>query len=375
MQETLPQNAAAKPLILFVDDDPMLLNSTRRRLMSLTQSWELRFAESGQQALSIMDSVEPAVVVSDMRMPGMNGLELLTEVERRYPFAIRIILSGQTERDQLAEAQVIAHEILQKPCEAEQIKIVVGHCLAIRERLRQVSIERTILEQAGMPISATSLHNILAFLLDPDTNSEQLVSLMSQDQRVARFVVGRISETMSKAATVATDGVVQTPLERTIQCMGVFPVKVAYCFVKICIRILDTLEDPLFVEVIDSGLELGTRVLETAARKGKPNRFAEECYVAAVFQEIGKLVLFQCFGTGYLEGIALAKQGEVRLAEWELERYRCTHAEVGAYVLMQWSFSPHIVESVCSHEDLQLSTPESLRSVVAFVREVALSER
>jgi CheY-like chemotaxis protein len=375
MEETLPKSAAAKPLILFVDDDPMLLNSTRRRLMSLTQSWDLRFAESGQQALSIMDTVEPAVVVSDMRMPGMNGLELLTEVERRYPLAIRIILSGQTERDQLAETQVIAHEILQKPCEAEQVKIVVGHCLAIRKRLRQVEIERTILERAGIPISATSLRNILAFLLDPDTNREQLVSQMGQDHRVAQFVLSRISETMPRADTDVTEDVARSPLERTIQCMGIFRVKVAYCFVKLCIRILDTLEDPLFLEVIDSGLQLGARVLETAARKGKPNRFAEECYVAAVFQEIGKLVLFQCFGTGYLEGIALAKQGEVKLSEWEMQRYRCTHAEIGAYLLMQWSFSPHIVESVCSHDDQQLSTPESLRSVVAFVREVALSER
>lgn len=374
MQETQPKNADAKPLILFVDDDPMLLNSTRRRLMSLTQSWELRTAESGQEALRIIDSVEPAAVVSDMRMPGMDGLELLTEVERRYPFAIRIIVSGQTERDKLVDAQVIAHEILQKPCEAEQVRVVIGHCLAIRERLRKVRIERAALEQAGIPMSATMLSSILAFLQDPDTSSEQLVSLMRQDNRVSQFVVGRISETKSQGATVATDGVDQTRMERTIQCMGVFPVKVAYCFVKMCIRIFDRLEEPLFLDVIDTGLELGARVLETAERVGKSKRFAEECYVAAVFQEIGKLVMFRCFGAGYMEGIDLAKRGEAKLSEFEMERYGCTHAEVGACVLMQWSFSPHVVESVCSHDDRQLSTPESLRSVVAFVREVALRE-
>lgn len=374
MPETQPNHAESKPLILFVDDDPMLLNSTRRRLMSLSQSWELRFAESGQQALSIMDSVEPAVVVSDMRMPAMDGLALLAEVERRYPFAIRIILSGQTEREKLADAQVIAHEFLKKPCEAEQVRTVIGHCLAIRDRLSKVRIERTMLEQAGIPLSATSLRNVLAFLQDPDTNSEQLIALMSQDRRVAQFVVNRVLGTMSEEETAATLGEASSPLERTIQRMGVFPVKVAYCFVKICIRILDTLEEPLFLDVIDTGLQLGIRVLETAKRVGKTNGFAEECYVAAVFQEIGKLVLFRCYGASYLESIALAKQGVGRLVEIENERYRCTHAEVGSYVLMQWSFSPHVVESVCSHDDLHLSTPESLRSVVAFVRGVALRE-
>ena len=79
--------------ILFVDDDKTMLNSLGRAF--LDEPFETLFTTSGQEALELMRQQTVDIVVSDMRMPGMGGQELLNTVQDRYPQAIRILFSGQ----------------------------------------------------------------------------------------------------------------------------------------------------------------------------------------------------------------------------------------------------------------------------------------
>ncbi len=83
--------------ILLVDDDPRILASLRR---SLQDRFDLYLAESGTEALAAVERDGPfAAVVSDMRMPGMSGLDLLCELRRRAPDTVRMVLSGHTDFD------------------------------------------------------------------------------------------------------------------------------------------------------------------------------------------------------------------------------------------------------------------------------------
>ncbi|HBG25501.1 MAG: hypothetical protein A2Y10_14550 [Planctomycetes bacterium GWF2_41_51] len=81
--------------ILFVDDDKLILSSLKRGLID--EPYHLLFAESGKEALSILEKNEVHVIVTDMRMPEMLGLELLKIVKEKYPNMVRIILSGYTQ--------------------------------------------------------------------------------------------------------------------------------------------------------------------------------------------------------------------------------------------------------------------------------------
>jgi YesN/AraC family two-component response regulator len=84
-----------KKRILFVDDEPLVLAGLKRMLHGMRKQWEMVFVESGEAALKFMADNAVDVVVSDMRMPGMNGAQLLNEVMKRYPRTVRLILSGQ----------------------------------------------------------------------------------------------------------------------------------------------------------------------------------------------------------------------------------------------------------------------------------------
>lgn len=89
--------------ILFVDDERNVLRSMER--LFLEEDYEIFTAESGQEGLAILDQSGPfQLVVSDYRMPSMNGVEFLTEVCRRWPETERIILSGFADTLTIVEA-------------------------------------------------------------------------------------------------------------------------------------------------------------------------------------------------------------------------------------------------------------------------------
>lgn len=84
-----------KPMVIFVDDEPILLKSLNRIVRN--EPYDKQFAATGLQAIEIMEQTRVHVIVSDLKMPEMDGLALLKKVRRDYPDTVRIILSGQTD--------------------------------------------------------------------------------------------------------------------------------------------------------------------------------------------------------------------------------------------------------------------------------------
>lgn len=107
--------------VLFVDDEPHLLSALRRMLFTERGRWSMQFATGGHEALALLKHEPVDVIVTDMRMPGMDGLALLREVERLYPRTERIVLSGSTEAEAPVRARGVAHEFLNKPCAPERL--------------------------------------------------------------------------------------------------------------------------------------------------------------------------------------------------------------------------------------------------------------
>jgi len=83
--------------ILFVDDEPMVLTGLKRSLHPMRAEWEMVFAAGGDEALAAIDRQTFDIIVTDMRMPGMDGAQLLEEVQRRSPQTLRMVLSGQSD--------------------------------------------------------------------------------------------------------------------------------------------------------------------------------------------------------------------------------------------------------------------------------------
>jgi DNA-binding NtrC family response regulator len=118
-----------KPRILFVDDEPSILRSLQHGLSRDRQRWELVFASGSHEALAHLALQRFDVIVSDLKMPGMDGEELLLEVARVYPYVVAILLSGHADAESLPRLRPVLHDLLEKPCPRQHLRAVVESAL------------------------------------------------------------------------------------------------------------------------------------------------------------------------------------------------------------------------------------------------------
>ena len=117
--------------VLLVDDEPLVLKSLLLWFRRLRPGWRCATAPDAAQALVELSRGEYDAVVSDMRMPGMDGADLLARVRAEHPMAARIVLTGHAERDAMERASAIAHEVLAKPCSASDLVVSIERACAL----------------------------------------------------------------------------------------------------------------------------------------------------------------------------------------------------------------------------------------------------
>ena len=138
----MDEQLATKSAVLLVDDEESILNSLRRLLRS--QPYEVVLATSGAQALEIMATRPIDLVMSDARMPGMDGATLLAEVHRLYPATSRILLTGYADLTTIIKAindgQI--HRYISKPWNDEELQLVLQQTLE-HQRLERLARDQT----------------------------------------------------------------------------------------------------------------------------------------------------------------------------------------------------------------------------------------
>ena len=152
----------SNPRVLLVDDEPAILEGIQRLLR---KQYDFALANGPQAALDLIDDKRPfAVVVSDMRMPGMNGAQLLSRFYQRTPDTVRMLLTGQADLDAAISAVNEGHlfRFLTKPCPHEQFAPALA---AAVEQHRLITSERVLLEHTLL--GTTRALTELLSLLDP----------------------------------------------------------------------------------------------------------------------------------------------------------------------------------------------------------------
>jgi response regulator RpfG family c-di-GMP phosphodiesterase len=191
-----------KDKILFVDDDDNLLSAVRRMFRN---RFDLTFAHSPDVALGMLQTEGPfSVVVSDMRMPGMNGIEFLGKVKEKAPNTVRIMMTGnsdqQTARTAINEGQVF--RFLQKPCSTEEIEKVVIEAIG---HARILNFERTLLEET-LQGSVSLLSDILSLtapeLFHQASGIQQIVEDLAKKLAPAEVLQIKLASLFSDIAAV-----------------------------------------------------------------------------------------------------------------------------------------------------------------------------
>jgi CheY-like chemotaxis protein/HD-like signal output (HDOD) protein len=167
--------------ILFVDDEPRILDGLRRSLRDKRREWDMSFVTSGAEALDRLAELPHDVVISDMRMPEMDGAELLTHVSKRHPEVARVVLSGHTEPEAAIKVAVAGHRFLNKPSDAESVTAVIGQLTTTTSATRRAEVRRIAGGVRSLPTPPVHIERLTVLLSGAELELAKAIDAAAHD--------------------------------------------------------------------------------------------------------------------------------------------------------------------------------------------------
>ncbi len=175
--------------LLFVDDEPRILDGLKRMLRPHRQEWEMEFACGGREALLLLGANHYDVVITDMRMPDLDGAAVLGEVARCSPETVRIILSGFTDTEAAIRSLPVAHQFLMKPCDPAVLKQVIDTSCGLRELLNTVELRQLVGAVGALPPVPAIFVKLGQVLSRPEVATREVAAIVEQDAALTAKVL------------------------------------------------------------------------------------------------------------------------------------------------------------------------------------------
>ena len=333
-----------KKRILFVDDEPKALEGIQRVLRPMRHEWEMVFVPSGQEALATLADKPFDVVVSDMHMPGMDGVQLLTEVMKRYPEIVRIALSGHSERELLLRAVGPIHQYLAKPCDPESLKSAVARASALRGVLSNDALRQAVLQMQSLPSLPQRYLEIVEELRSPNASMKRVAEIIRKDVGMTAKVLQLVN-----SAFFGLQRHISDPSEAAIL-LGVDTLQSLVLLAQVFSRFDQARATGLCIETLwNHSMATGILAKQVSVAEGCEAKVCDYALMAGLLHDAGKLVFAANLPKQYRQALDMAR--DEALAEWQAEQrvFGTTHAEAGAYLLALWGLPDPIVEALAFH--------------------------
>lgn len=331
--------------VLFVDDEPRILQGLRRMLHSMRQQWDMTFVSSGRQGLEVFTQKPVDVVVTDMRMPGMNGVELLTAVQQRYPQTVRIVLSGHPDKDLILKSVSAAHQYLSKPCDAEQLIATVTRSCSLNALLTKETVRQIVARMDSLPSLPSLYTQIMAEVRSSDVSMQKVGRIVARDPAMSAKILQLVNSSFFGLPRRIADPV------HAVNLLGLETIKALVLTAEI-FSIFDSRNLPAgYIEDLwQHSLCTGDLAVRIAKSESLNKVSQDHSQMAGLLHDVGKLVLAAWLPDDYaavLKRVAdEPRQGYITIEEIILG---VTHAEVGAYLLGLWGLPDPIVDAVLHH--------------------------
>jgi HD-like signal output (HDOD) protein len=330
--------------ILFVDDDPNVLQGLQRMLRPLRQEWDMVFAPTGREALDLLAHQCVDVVVSDMRMPEMDGAQLLNEVRERYPHMVRIVLSGHSDREMLLRSVGTTHQFLAKPCDADMLKSTVARACALRDLLRDETLKRLVAGMQTLPSLPTLYLEVLETAQAADGSLEKIGTIIERDISMTAKMLQLVN-----SAFFGLGRHISTPVQ-AVSLLGLDTVKALILSTQVFSN-FDVVTTPgLCLDTLwQHSMAVGICAKAIAKAENSTKQVIDDAFMAGLLHDVGKLVLAVNLPQLYGQALSLAQTDGLTAWDAEHDVLDATHAEVGAYLLGLWGLPDSIVEALAFH--------------------------
>lgn len=335
--------------VLLVDDEPAVLEGLENQLRPLRDRWRMRFVLGGRAALEALDQGSYEVVVSDMRMPGVDGLAVLERARERHPASIRLVLSGEIGSASVSRVLAVAHQVLTKPCPASRLRATIERALAVRAAVTDPTVRALVSSVGELPPAPRLWVQLGTMLKRPDVGANAIAEVLAQDPVLtARLIrlggsisygAGRVASVMDAIRVLGTDALHSMVLS---------------------LELGSHRADPALEQIYAHGLRTAL-LARTLARPAD----SDAAFSAAVMHDLGRVVLTTTRPQETRKLVERARRNRAPLHEVERAELGTTHAEIGAFLLALWDMPQPLIEAVALHHSpAQLPVEVGLPGVV-----------
>lgn len=341
------------PHVLFVDDEPNVLSGLRRMLRPQRSKWRMDFASSGKDALEIVENDPVDVVVSDMRMPGMDGAELLQRIAEDHPSTVRLVLSGQSDHERVMRVIGPAHQFLSKPCESDVLINTIERVRSLCDQLGNESLRGIVARMESMPSLPALYRALVAELQSDDVSLDRVSALIAEDMAMSAKVLQLVNSSFFGIPTP-----VACP-KQAVAMLGLSLLRPLVLMAGVFVEYEGKASAYSLEEAVDHGLAVATLARRIATDDGLHTREIDAAYIAGMMHDVGKTVLAINLPDVYEAIVEASKSETIPFWEAESNRLGTTHAEIGAHLLTLWGMPHGIVEAVAFHHSPSLAPKQN----------------
>jgi HD-like signal output (HDOD) protein/ActR/RegA family two-component response regulator len=326
--------------LLFIDDEPQILQGIKVSLYKRRKDWDMHFATGGAQAIELMRDSHFDVLVTDLRMPGVDGTTLVARTRSDYPDTIRIVLSGYADEDQSHRLVSLAHRYLSKPCDPKQIEECIDRCLATQSLIQSADLRAQLGAVGALPPMPRTFAALQSALTDPNVDASKVATIIQKDPAIS----AKVLQVCNSAFFRLPRRVVS--IQQAVSYLGLSTVRSM------------VLSAELFRpgKALSPGLDLeqmqrhALSVAAIARSLAADNPWAEEAFLAGLLHDVGFLLLTRQCQDGTQRAFEAAAAG-MPLLEAEQQYMGINHGVAGGYLLGLWGLPYEIVEAVAYHDE------------------------
>ena len=309
--------------ILFVDDEKNLLDGLQVLLRRHRRNWDMTFALGGKKALEILKSASFDLVITDLRMPEIDGITLLAAIKEKYPQTIRIILSGTMEVDSTLQAVAVTHQFLSKPCNADTLQRVIERINTLID-FNENKLDR-ICQMIGRMNKLPSVPTVYAQLLkstnDETVTAKDIATLLEQDMACRAKILQLVNSSFFRRARSITR------MEEAVNYLGINLIKQ----ITLASEVFSAAEyDENINGFSINALQRHALLTAAIARQiVKDKHQANDAFLAGMLHDIGLLVFASGSPDQFGKTLATARKEKRPLYIVEQELCGITHADIG----------------------------------------------
>lgn len=329
--------------VLFVDDEPHLLAGLKRALRSQRGDWDVSFAGSGDEALKLVAQIKPDAVISDMRMPGMDGVHLMREISQHYPLTIRIVLSGQSDESSIMGLVGTVHQFLAKPCDVDTLKTVLTRAFTLRSLLSDERIQTLVSSVDSLP-SIPAVYNELTRMLESDeTSLRDIGNLIATDPPITMKLLQVVN-----SAFFGIGRHISSPQD-AVSILGIDTIKSLVMTAGVFSQFQNSAQQQGLIS-LDSQwnhcINVGRAARDIAASEGCDTIIVNDSLAAGLLHNIGLLLLAFRMPDTWKQVQILVESENINTRDAIKQVTGTTLNVIGAYLVGLWGLPETVVEAV-----------------------------